>query len=216
MDKQRVMDEQRRIFLDTEGDHYFQRNSKEIERQRELALEDPNRDPILRALLQFRPDSILEIGAANGWRLDIARRLWNPRCFGIDPSRAAIEDGKRRFPEIDLSVGTADNLFQHQVSCVVFGCCLYLCDSADLFRIATEADRVLLDRGYLMVFDFYPPAPHRNPYIHRSGVYSSKMDYSSLWRWHPSYVLWSQEMAGPDPLNPDERLAMTVLRKVVS
>jgi hypothetical protein len=100
---------------------------------------------------------------------------------------------------------------------VVFGGCLYLCDSADQFRIAAEADRVLEDRGYLIIFDFYPPVPHRNPYSHRRGVYSSKRDYSALWTWHPAYVLWSQRMLsnveGFDPENPDGRMATTVLRK---
>lgn len=210
------MEQQRRIFLDTEGDQYFQRNSRELDRQHAQALEDPSKDPVLRTLLALRPASILEIGVANGWRLDAARRLWNPRCIGIDPSRAAIEDGRRKYPGIDLEVGTADKLPDVRVGAVVYGCCLYLCDSADLFRIASEADRVLEDRGYLVVFDFYPLAPHRNPYRHHEGMFSHKMDYSSLWRWHPSYVMWSQEMAGPNPLDPNERLAVTVLRKVVS
>jgi SAM-dependent methyltransferase len=207
------MGEQRTAFLDSEGDRYFQRNAQELDKQHAAALSDPTKDPILRTLLALKPPSILEIGAANGWRLDVAHRLWGARCHGVDPSRAAVDAGCARFPHVSLHVATADRLPDVQVDCVIFGCCLYLCDRADLFRIAAEADRVLQTGGYLIVFDFYPPAPYRNAYAHRPGMFSYKMDYATLWSWHPAYVPWSHEVMGPNPADPDQRLAVSVLRK---
>jgi hypothetical protein len=46
---------------------------------------------------------------------------------------------------------------------------------------------------------------------------SYKMDYSTLWSWHPSYVLWSHEVLpflNENPDNEDNRLALSVLKKI--
>lgn len=211
------MDDQKAVFSRGEGDGYWRRNAETLGKQHAAALAEPATDPILRALLPLRPERILEVGAANGWRLDVARRLWQSQGVGIDPSSEAVADGLTRFPEIALHVGTADKLPDGPFDCVVFGFCLYLCDRADLFRIATEADRVLAPRGCIVVYDFFPPAPYRNAYAHQAGVFSHKMDYSRLWSWNPAYVVWQHEVTshpGKSPDDADERLAVTVLKKL--
>jgi len=212
-------DTQKGAFLHGEGDAYFHRNLAALERYHAAALADAVADPVIRALDDLRPARILEVGAANGWRLDVARQRWGAHCVGIDPSALAVADGRARFPEITLQVGTADVLPHAQFDCVIFGFCLYLCDRSDLFRIAAEADRILADDGLIVVYDFFPPSPYRNSYAHRSGVYSYKMDYSVMWRWHPHYSLWRHEVLadhdGEDILrNHDNRLCVSVLRKL--
>jgi SAM-dependent methyltransferase len=210
------MDGQKTIFLLGEADAYFHRNAQQNAHEHAAALQDPCHDPIIRALIEIKPQRILEVGASNGWRLDVARQLWHTKAHGIDPSRAAVADGNTRYPSIALQVGTADALPAALFDCVVFGFCLYLCDRPDLFRIAAEADRVLAGGGHLVVYDFFPTAPHCNPYVHRPGIFSYKMDYAALWRWHPSYSVWRHEViakSGEDPMDPNRRLAVTVLRK---
>ena len=98
---------------------------------------------------------------------------------------------------------------------MIFGYCLYLCDPADHFRIAAEADRVLDDGGWMLVYDFVTPQPWRNPYAHRAGMYSYKMDYARMFTWHPSYQRHALRRAerGRQPASPDDRIAVTVLRK---
>jgi SAM-dependent methyltransferase len=203
------METQKKIFLGGEADRWFQRNAS--------ALGNPD-DAAFRALSRLKPESVLEVGCANGWRLALAKEQWGAKCAGVDPSQAAIADGSVRFPGIPLHVGTADDLpfILDTFDCVVLGFFLYLCDRADLFRIAAETDRVLNPGGYLIVYDFCPPAPYRNPYSHRAGVFSHKMDHSRMWSWHPAYALWSHEVTahpGADPVDPNERLAVTILRK---
>jgi SAM-dependent methyltransferase len=204
---------QREVFLDREGDSYFERNVKKLDEKHAEVLLHPERDPVLKELVRLRPKRILEVGCANGWRLDAAYQLWGADCIGIDPSAAAVSDGIARFPHLNLAGGTADQLPCVRVDCVVFGFCLYLCDTSDLFHIAAEADRILNRHGYLVIYDFYPPAPHSNPYAHRQGLFSRKMDYSKLWSWHPSYMQFSHSLCGesPDPYDPE---AVTVLRKL--
>lgn len=211
------VDHQKQVFLDTEGDRYFQRNEEKLRQMHAAALQDPSSDPVVKALASIRPASVLMVGAGNGWRLDVAHRLWGAQGFGIEPSLVAIEDGKQRFPHLNLAVGTAARLPDVRVRCVVYSGCLCLCDRNDLFVIAAEADRVLEDGGHLVIFDFYPPVPYRNPYTHHPGMFVHKMDHPAMWLWHPSYVLWSQEMLSQpgvlDPVDSNQRMATTVLRK---
>lgn len=210
------MDDQKTVFLRGEGDAYFRRNAEHNAHEHAATLANLRHDPVIRVLAEFRPNRILEVGASNGWRLDVARRLWGAHAAGIDPSRDAVTDGQQRYPEVALRLGTADALPNESFDCVIFGFCLYLCDRADLFRIAAEADRVLASNGYLVLYDFFPPSPYRNPYSHQAGVFSYKMDYSVLWRWHPAYTSWRHEVTaapGEDANDPDRRLAVTVLKK---
>lgn len=207
--------EQKTVFLDGEADQWYARNASALQKQHSDALIDPTSDPVLKALSDIRPSRLLEIGAANGWRLDVARNLWGSSVIGIEPSAQATAHA---YPGVQVLVGTADNLPLDNggMDCIVFGFCLYLCDRAGLFRIAAEADRVLTNGGYIVVYDFFPPTPYSNPYAHRDSVRSFKMDHSALWRWHPAYTLWRHDVfghGGTDPTNPDDRLAVTVLRK---
>lgn len=207
---------QRELFRAGEGDAWFRRNPIEGEAyERHRAS-----DPVIATLseLPAEPRSVLEIGASNGWRLKALRSLWPAaRMAGVEPSAAAVS----RAPEgVELAQGTADHLPFPDASfeLVLFGFCLYLCDRADLFRIAAEADRVLLDGGHLAVYDFFSETPYRNEYHHAPGAFSYKMDYSRLFGWNPAYAAVSHRvMAHPGMEDtPDNRVAVHLFRKDVA
>lgn len=203
---------QRAEFLAVEGDRWFARNRDA------LRTADEDADPVLLVLADLPPQRrLLEIGSADGWRLDRIARRWGTECCGVDPSASAIAEGRARYPQLSLMQGTADKLpfAAGAFDTLVFGFCLYLCDPADHFRIAAEADRVLADGGWMIVYDFVPPQPWRNPYSHCAGLYSYKMDYARMFCWHPSYQLHSVSRAERDdlPAPPDDRIAVTVLQK---
>jgi ubiquinone/menaquinone biosynthesis C-methylase UbiE len=166
---------QRSVFLQGEGDAWFQRNSTGLEKT------DASQDIIVKAISFAEipsPPRVLEIGCADGSRLRNLKTLFNESEFyGIDPSEEAIEMGKRKYG-FDLRVGAADDLpFEKDFfSMIIFGFSLYLCDRSDLFKIAYEADRCLSNNGYLVIKDFQPPFPYRNKYIHYEGLSSFKMD----------------------------------------
>ena len=115
--------------------------------------------------------------------------------------------------------GTADVLpFDNEsFDIVIFGFCLYLCDREDLFRIAGEADRVLRKPGWLMIMDFYSPIPHARSYHYYPSMQSYKMDYRSLFTWHPDYECLSHKVRNHGDAsytdNPEEWVAISVLRK---
>lgn len=207
---------QKKVFLESEGNKWFQRN---------IAGSDPNRtsnDQIANLIkyIELHPKKVLEIGCSNGFRLSVIKKIFNAECFGIDPSNTAIEYGKKKFPNITLKIGTADNLpfDDSNFDIIIFGFCLYLCDRKDLFKIAYEADRCLQDEGTIIINDFYPPFPYKNPYTHRYDIYSFKMDYSRMFKWNPYYTEIANVVFSHSGFKnrdvPDEKICITALRKV--
>lgn len=220
----KTLKKQKDTFLKCEGDAWFQRNSgthADLERA-------TRHDPLLLAYreLELTANNLLEIGASDGWRLECLRREHPAaRCHGVDPSSAAVAAGRERYPQLHLEVGTADalHLSNESMDLIAFGFCLYLCDRADLFRIATEADRVLAPGGAIAIYDFHSDTPYSNRYSHLDGLASYKMDYAKLFTWNPAYQVQYQkifphpEVDGRIPAcsSPDNQVAVTVLRRNV-
>jgi ubiquinone/menaquinone biosynthesis C-methylase UbiE len=206
---------QKDIFKAAEGDQWFARNVQTYNSH------DSDHDIIVETLksIELAPTKVLEIGCSNGHRLNQIHKAFNAECCGVDPSSQAINDGKTKFPDISLQVGTADALpfKNHAFDAVIFGFCLYLCDRNDLFKIAYEADRCLQNEGTLIIKDFYPPFPYKNRYSHHDGVYSYKMDYSKLFTWNPVYAEVAKIVSTHSGFHlrdiPNEKVAVIVLRK---
>ena len=207
---------QKRAFLLGEGDAWYSRNGVD---------ETDRLDHIDRVIIDLvgSPASVLEIGCADGRRL---RRIGsaidaNVRLVGIDPSASAVADGRASGSNLDLIVGTADALpHDEDFDLVVIGFCLYLCDRALLSRVVSEVDRVLVDGGQLIIVDFDPPTPRRRRYRHLDGVWSFKMDYSSLFTAFPHFVLSDKRSMSHSrdsfEVDETERIAVWSLRKQLS
>ena len=186
---------QRDIFLSSEGDKWFERNYQAYS-------DKTNKDNVIEFVQsqQLSPKRVLEIGCASGDRLQKLHQLFGAACFGVDPSSAAINHGKEKYPELNLSIGTADSIeFESEsFDMIILGFCLYLCDRKDLL----------------------PPFPYKNKYSHFEGVYSYKMDYSQMFIWNPSYTLLSLDISSHngyrDRLKVDERVAISLIAKCSS
>ena len=139
------------------------------------------------------------------------------QCFGIDPSAQAVAEARKL--GVNAQQGTADALpFDNDTfDAVIFGFCLYLCDRFDLFRIAAEADRVLKSPGWLVIQDFFSQSPRSRAYHHQEGVFSFKMDYRSLFIWHPAYECMTHKVRHHQTHtytdDPEEWVAVSVFRK---
>jgi ubiquinone/menaquinone biosynthesis C-methylase UbiE len=174
---------QKEIFNAIEGNRYYKRNKNKLK----CSEDDPIIDSI--AQLELYPKKILEIGCSNGARLNLLNQIYSSDCWGIDPSADAIEQGEKEFRGVNFEKGTADTLpYENQMfDMVIFGFCLCWCDRIDLFKIAYEADRVLMDLGHIIIDDFHSAIPYK-------GLYTYKMNYSNLFLWNPAYVLKYQKM----------------------
>ena len=163
---------QKDIFFDFDGDIYFERNHLTIQNQ-----EMGTKDPIIFALSNIIKKKnknnnlkLLEVGCGEGKRLKWISKNYNIQCFGIDPSKKAVEIANVK--NVSVLKGTADQLKydNEKFDFVIFGFCLYLCDREDLFQIAKETDRVLKKSGYIIIRDFFQ-RPHLQQFIDTMIIY---------------------------------------------
>lgn len=182
---------QRQAFANLEGDAYFQRN-----RERE-EVPTYRRKEVSFVTSWLKPgDTLVEVGCGNGVNLADIRRHVACEAVGVEPSTAAVQDGRRRWPDLSLHVGTADALPlpDHSADVLWFGFCLYLVDRSLLMRVVAEADRVLKPESLLAITDFTVHRPVKRAYVHREGLYSWKMDYPGLFTANPAYALTEKIM----------------------
>jgi len=206
---------QKDIFLDSEGDAWWHRNSRGSETSF-----DPEKDRLLPDLLELPLEGgmkVLEIGCSSGSRLLWLQDNLGLQCSGIEPSTQAVKIAQDK--GLDVYQATAESLpFEDKsFDLVIFGFCLYLCDRQDLFSIAQEADRVLKNPGWLAILDFFSLTPLSRSYHHLDGVYSYKMDCQTLFSWNPNYVCMTQKIRHHlDNTYTDkaqEWVALSILRK---
>ena len=185
---------QKDIFIESEGNAWLQRNAA-AQAARTLPQDDEVLVKILGLPAPAEGASLLEIGFGDATRLHWLKENTAYACHGIEPSTDAVAAAKRR--GLDAVQGTADALPfpDSSFDVLIFGFCLYLADREDLFRIASEADRVLKNPGWLVIRDFYSVAPQKREYHHRSGMFSHKMDYRTLFSWNPGYTCQSHEVS---------------------
>ena len=193
------MTSQSDMFLEGEGDNYFRRNKPTLDSVvTAYGNETSEVDWLCRALTPFQEQihSVLEIGCANGAKLERMCSALGAKGAGIDPSALAVADGNQRLQDgkIRLHTGTASSLpFEPQsFDFVYFGFCLYLLDRHDLFPAMSEADRVLKNGGFIAITDFDPIQQHKRPYHHKEGIFSYKQDYSKLLLGSGMYFLVSK------------------------
>lgn len=174
---------QKDIFLKSEGDKWFERNKG--------SLSGVSKSYGLYKKYIKNGYKVLEIGCSSGNNLDYFQQHYNCEGYGIDPSKDAIDNGKQKYKNLNLMVGTSDKLeFEDEYfDFVIFGFCLYLVDRKLLLRSICEADRVLKNGGYLGITDFDPQYPKKRPYKYVNELFSYKMNYGNIFLSVPDYVL---------------------------
>jgi SAM-dependent methyltransferase len=204
-------------FSEGEGDAWYERNRDSY---------DAERDPVIHTLRcqNIRPRAILEIGASQGARLAELHKRYQAQVTGVDPSAAAVADGRRSFPVIQFFVATAKSLplADELYDLVIVNAVFHWIDRRSLLASAAEIDRVLKPDGHLLIGDFAPFSPKKVRYHHRSDaeIYTYKQDYPDLFLATAGYVVLAQQIHDhrslePAPEIPEyDRFAVTLLKKV--
>jgi len=167
------------VFVRSEGDRWFERNAES------LAAVDLGADVPLRLaeLYGLKPSSVLEVGAANGYRLHAFHQRYGCRVVGVDVSAAAIADGQARFPEVQFHRARGHRLpVREEFDLVVTNFVLHWVDRRHLLQSLAEIDRATRDGGFVIIGDFLPRVPARRAYHHLAGggVFTYKQDYAEI------------------------------------
>tara|TARA_B100000700_G_C14990014_1_gene830806 strand:+ start:797 stop:1456 length:660 start_codon:yes stop_codon:yes gene_type:complete len=207
---------QKNIFLDSEGDNWFDRNKNTIHENVKIGID---------FFISFvnKKNKILEIGCSDGKNLNyLSEKLphYELDLYGIDPSKKAIESGKQNYRKIDLKVGTSDQLKYGDkfFDLIICGFFLYLVDRNLIFKTVSEIDRILKEGGYLIIVDFDVPTPFSNDYKHYKDIQSYKNDYSKFFIGGGHYTLigkkqFSHENKDSFHQSINERISSAILYK---
>jgi len=170
-------------FMSGEGDAWLERNKNKLVAE--------NGDPVLLTLSKLvglPPEGrCLEIGCANGWRLKEIQKRYNLEPFGLDPSSQAVKEARENGITALKRVASDIPYQQDYFDVVIYGFCLYLCSRTQLFKAIAEGDRVLKDKGIMIIYDFDSYMPYKRRYKHKDGIWSYKQDYANMFLSCPSY-----------------------------
>lgn len=168
------------VFQQFEADNYFLRN------QGKSALEP--KDDIVTYILDLyhlvnSNSSVLEVGAANGYRLAQLHQKTGCKVYGVEPSAVAVADAKQRFPFIEFSCTTAAEMeFSQQFDILILHGVFCWIDRTTLLNSIFKIDQYLKYGGYLIVGDFQLPYFVKNKYHHLQNqqVFTYKQRYKEL------------------------------------
>ncbi|OUL34769.1 hypothetical protein BV372_13030 [Nostoc sp. T09] len=172
---------QDQIFLEREGNQWFKRNKKVLVDHTEI-------DWALHLIDLLKPKreikNIVDLGCANGWRLNqLSEKFGDINLVGIDASLEAIQDGKQRYPHLNLYQGLLKNIpINYQFDLVIIGAVMHWIDRENLVKTIAEIDRLTADGGILLLGDFLPDYPQRRHYHHlpNEQIYTYKQDYAKI------------------------------------
>ena len=208
------------IFAVSEGNQWFERNRRALARF-VAEVDIPVR---LVQLYQLGPGSILEIGAANGYRVASIAESVGARAVAVEVSSEAIRDGQARFPGVRFVQATACYVpLQELFDLIIVNFVFHWIDRVNLLRAVAETDRLLADRGYLIIGDFHPVNLTKVEYHHlpEQQVYTYKQDYAATFLasglYHAVCLLTGDHASGDLAGNVAEnhRIGTWLLRKML-
>lgn len=170
---------QESIFLEGEGDAWFERNKDKLANsKRDIPFD-------LIEMYAPTPNRVLEVGCANGFRLNKIQQKWSSECWGIEPSLKAIWHGEESYPGIRFECGTAQDGFRFEYNdfdLVIVNFVLHWVSRDKLLKSISEIDRVLSDNGVLILGDFATLNPIKRKYHHLpdQDMWTYKQDYAGL------------------------------------
>src|SRR6266568_8617721 len=168
------------VFIKSEGNAWFRRN-------KETLLKQDRADWPIRLISLLRDKDnihqVLELGCSNGWRLNRLRDLLTGEFVGVDVSAEAIEDGRKRYSNLNLMMGTVSSVpLKTEFDLVIVNFVLHWVDRRTLAKSVAEIDRLVKNEGYLLIGDFLPDCQERRIYHHRldEEIFTYKQDYPRL------------------------------------
>jgi ubiquinone/menaquinone biosynthesis C-methylase UbiE len=175
-------DFQKNAFLEYEANAWFSRNKAVLSNYKK---ED---DKVISLLQSYsvKPANVLEVGCSAGYRLDGIKNVFpQANVFGVEPSLSAIEFGRSHYKAVNFTHGTVDDMSvyeNNQFDMVIVGFVFYVVDRNILLKAMAEIDRVLQDKGHLVIIDFFTETTIKKKYHHIEdfSAYTYKQKYDEL------------------------------------
>ena len=132
---------------------------------------------------KIKPKNILEIGCANGSKLNIYQKQLKPSVsYGIDLSDKAINHGIKKYKKLKLLHLSSLNINKIKIKFDLI-ICGYFLDQLDRNEIFKQFDLIykkLNKNGYLIIYYFDPLFRHTNNNIHHNNLLTFKMKYENF------------------------------------
>jgi ubiquinone/menaquinone biosynthesis C-methylase UbiE len=208
------------VFLASEGDNYFKRNRDH------LGVETAEPLLLLMERHGLKPKTILDIGCADGSMLARISQKWGSSWTGIEPGLRAVKEGQKKYKHLALKRGVASKIpLTAAFDLVIVNYVLHWVSREKLFLALTEIDRVTRFGGHLIIGDFFPDRPTKNPYHHtpRKKVWTYKADYAGMFTASGMYeqegrIFFRHEghvvVKNMKDVPSDHRGAVTLLKKI--
>ncbi|OUU53338.1 MAG: hypothetical protein CBC25_00600 [Pelagibacteraceae bacterium TMED65] len=132
---------------------------------------------------KIKPNSILEIGCANGIKLNEYRINLNSKVnYGIDLSSKAISSGRKRFKKLKLIKLSSLEIekIKLKFDLIICGFFLYLLDRDEIFKQFDLIHKKLNNNGHLIIQDCDPLFKHTNSSVHNKDLKTFKMSYDNF------------------------------------
>ena len=166
------------IIKKKEGDNWFKRNFKLYNQDiREITISNLIKSNSTKA------KSILEIGCANGMRLNqYQNELKSKINYGIDLSKKSISHGKKKYKKLKLFKLSSLEIEKIKINfdLIICGSFLYLLDRHLIFKQFDLISKKLNKNGYLIIQDFDPLFKHTNNNMHNKNFKTFKMSYDNF------------------------------------
>ena len=166
------------LLLVKNKNNWFYRNKKNIINQND----DEHINELIR-INNLKAKNILEIGCSNGYKLiQYKELLKSNNCFGVDLSKEAILDGKKRYKNLKLlKLSSLDiDKIKLNFDLIICGFFLYQLDRNLIFQQFDLIYKKLNKNGYLLIRDFDPLFKHTNTDFNNKKLRTFKMNYDNL------------------------------------
>ena len=164
-----------------EADRYFIRNKSYYKKYTFDWIHKKISDLI--EINSIQANNILEIGCANGNKLIQYSKLCNSKkSYGIDLSKKAILDGKRRYKNLKLLNISSIEIDKIKINFdfIICGFFLYHLDRELIFRQFDLIHKKLSNNGVLLIWDYDPLFKHSNKDFNTKKLNTFKMSYDNF------------------------------------
>ena len=166
------------LIKNKEADDFFLRNIKHFKEN----LFDEKIINLIKTN-NLKAEKILEIGCANGNKLNqYSKLLKSKKSYGVDLSKKAIEDGKRKYKNLNLLKISSLEIDKIKLNFdfIICGFFLYQLDRELIFNQFDLIYKKLNKNGLLLIVDFDPLFKHSNINFNKKNLMSYKMSYDNF------------------------------------